>query len=186
MIIIRFFPRQTSERLNLIEMTTRIVSLFVLCAVMCQTCLAKPAKVLQNPESLSPVQQEEAISTVSDNKREQRSPQFGFLNGDYSDSDLDFEEGERSFKHHYKHHHKPAGCRDYPCGQYPGYVPPVYPSYPTQGGTSGSFATASAGSINANGPTGGQSHSNAQSASFNFGPYSASFSVAESSSGQKF
>lgn len=65
MIIIRFFPRQTSERLNLIEMTTRIVSLFVLCAVMCQMCLAKPAKVLQNPESLSPVQQEEAISTVS-------------------------------------------------------------------------------------------------------------------------
>ncbi|XP_076763403.1 uncharacterized protein LOC143430852 [Xylocopa sonorina] len=167
-------------------MTTRIISLLVVCAVFCEICVAKPTEVLQSPRSLSPAQQTEVASTVDENKREQRSPQFGFLDEDYSDSGSDFVV-ERSFKHHRKHHHKPGGCGDCSYGQYPSYPPPaIYPvpSYPQQGG--GSFATASAGSIDSHGRPEGQSHANAQSASFNIGPYSASFSIAEASSGQRF
>ncbi|CAL7939805.1 unnamed protein product [Xylocopa violacea] len=174
-------------------MTTRILSFCIVCAVLCKTCLAKPADALQSPRSLSPVQQTEVVSTVDDNKREQRSPQFGFLDEDFADTDSDFIE-ERRLKHHRKHHHKPGGCGDCSYGQYPsypspgGYPPPaIYPvpAYPQQGG--GSFATASAGSIDSHGRPEGQSHANAQSASFNFGPYSASFSIAEASSGgQRF
>ena len=51
-------------------------------------------------------------------------------------------------------------------------------------GQGASFASASAGSISGGGPYGGgQSGANAQSASFNIGPFSASFSAAQSSSG---
>lgn len=51
-------------------------------------------------------------------------------------------------------------------------------------GQGASFASASAGSINGGGPYGGgHSQANAQSASFNVGPFSASFSAAQSSSG---
>jgi len=52
-------------------------------------------------------------------------------------------------------------------------------------GQGASFASASAGSIGGGGPyDGGHSQANAQSASFNVGPFSASFSAAHSSSGQ--
>jgi len=51
-------------------------------------------------------------------------------------------------------------------------------------GQGASFASASAGSISGGGPYGGgQSGAHAQSASFNIGPFSASFSAAQSSSG---
>lgn len=61
-------------------------------------------------------------------------------------------------------------------------VPPVYPPPPLYPGqTGGSFATASAGS-NVDGlPIGEQSSANAESANFNLGPFSASFSNADSS-----
>ncbi|KOC61351.1 hypothetical protein WH47_06028, partial [Habropoda laboriosa] len=103
-------------------------------------------------------------------KREQRSPQFGFPNEGFLEDEYDGE---------------------------------PYPQPYPEGGAGESFASASSGSnkgpftegqsqanaqagnFNAGGNpyTEGQSQSNAQSASFNFGPYSASFSVAESSSG---
>ncbi|XP_043521638.1 uncharacterized protein LOC122534755 isoform X2 [Frieseomelitta varia] len=178
-------------------MTTRVLLLFMLCAVMYQMCLAKPAKVLQNPESLSPVKHEEVISITD--KREQRSPQFGLLGGDYGESDLDV---ERTFKQ--RRYRRPQECLEFPCGPiepvplgplgplrppvpFGPPVPPVYPPpplYPEQAG--GSFATASAGS-NVDGlpiglPIGEQSEANAQSANFNLGPFSASFSNAGSSS----
>ncbi|XP_031774110.1 uncharacterized protein LOC100872630 [Apis florea] len=135
-------------------MTTRILSLLVLCAMICQICLAKPTQVLlHSQESLSPVK--EATSEVG-NKRDQRSPQFGFLNEGFSDSILS----------------KPA------------YPEPVI--YPAQGSVSESFAESSAESINTNGGVSiEESQANAESASFNFGPYSASFNVAESSSGSQ-
>lgn len=90
------------------------------------------------------------------NKRDQRSPQFGFLNEGFSDSILS----------------KPA------------YPEPVI--YPAQASVSESFAESSAESINTNGGVSiEESQANAESASFNFGPYSASFNVAESSSGSQ-
>ena len=150
---------------------------------MYQMCFAKPAEVLQNPEPLSPVQHGEAIS-VTDNKREQRSPQFGLLGAGFSESDFD---EERTFKQ--RRYRRPQDCLEFPCGPYPGPVPlgplgppvpPVYPPpplYPEQ--TGGSFATASAGSMD--GQIGEQSYSNAQSANFNVGPFSASFSNADAS-----
>ena len=55
-----------------------------------------------------------------------------------------------------------------------------YPSH-QQFGQGGSFATASAGSFGG-GHYGGNSQANAQSASFNFGPFS--FSVAQAEAGQ--
>lgn len=61
-----------------------------------------------------------SLASIIDNKREQRSPEFGFFNDDYSDSEADIVD-ERRFKHH-KHHHKPGGCNEYPCGGYPGFV----------------------------------------------------------------
>lgn len=173
-------------------MTTRVLSLFVLCAVMYQMCLAKPAKVLQNPESLSPGQHGEATS-VTDNKREQRSPQFGLLGGDYSESDFD---EERTVKQ--RRYRRPQECLEFACGPLGPVpplgplvppvplgplgppVPPVYPPpplYPEQ--TGGSFATASAGSLD--GPIDEQSAASAQSANLNLGPFSASFSNADSS-----
>ncbi|XP_017881143.1 histone-lysine N-methyltransferase Suv4-20-like [Ceratina calcarata] len=155
-------------------MTTRA---FILLLVFAYQTLAKPLEVLQNPQPLNPLQQTE-VSTVVDNERGQRSPQFGFLDGDFSDPDSDFVEEERHFKHHHrKHHHKP-GYGEYP--QYGGYPSPVVypqPVAPVQSG--GSFATASAGSTG----YGGQSQANAQSATLNFGPFSASFSTAEASAG---
>lgn len=52
-------------------------------------------------------------------------------------------------------------------------------------GQGASFASASTGSIGGGGPYGGgHSQANAQSASFNVGPFSASFSAAQSLSGQ--
>ncbi|XP_006610090.1 uncharacterized protein LOC102681060 [Apis dorsata] len=133
-------------------MTMRILSLFVLCTMICQICLAKPAQVLQSQESLSPVK--EATSEVVGNKRDQRSPQFGFLNEEFSN----------------------------PILSRPGF--PIV--YPAQASESESFAESSAESINTNGGLSiEESQANAQSASFNFGPYSASFNVAESSSGSQ-
>ncbi|KAF3422864.1 hypothetical protein E2986_11184 [Frieseomelitta varia] len=128
-------------------MTTRVLLLFMLCAVMYQMCLAKPAKVLQNPESLSPVKHEEVISITD--KREQRSPQFGLLGGDYGESDLDV---ERTFKQ--RRYRRPQECLEFPCGPiepvplgplgplrppvpFGPPVPPVYPPpplYPEQAG----------------------------------------------------
>ncbi|XP_043789681.1 uncharacterized protein LOC122713369 [Apis laboriosa] len=135
-------------------MTTRILSLFVLCTMICQICLAKPAQVLQSQESLSPVK--EATSEVVGNKRDQRSPQFGFLNEEFSN----------------------------PILSRPGFPEPIV--YPAQASESESFAESSAESISTNGGLSiEESQANAQSASFNFGPYSASFNVAESSSGSQ-
>ncbi|XP_017794396.1 PREDICTED: ena/VASP-like protein [Habropoda laboriosa] len=211
-------------------MLIRSLSLLVLCAVVYQ-CHAKPAQVLLEPLSLSPVQQQVVLVDAA-SKREQRSPQFGFPNEGFLEDEYD---GERRHKHH-KHHLKREDCLEYPCGEYPEYpppgaipapfvpppgeipppflpppgeiplpgaIPPAYPQPYPEGGAGESFASASSGSnkgpftegqsqanaqagnFNAGGNpyTEGQSQSNAQSASFNFGPYSASFSVAESSSG---
>lgn len=92
----------------------------------------------------------------TDNKRDQRSPQFGFLNEGFSN----------------------------PILSRPGYPEPIV--YPAQGSASESFAESSAESISTNGGLSiEESQANAQSASFNFGPYSASFNVAESSSGSQ-
>nr|XP_034171817.1 uncharacterized protein LOC117600456 [Osmia lignaria] len=149
-------------------------------------CLAKPAEKLSNPGSLNPVQLMEVVSVDADQNREQRSPQFGLLGEDYSD--YSEEEEERTFDHHrkHKHHkHKPEGFHGHPTGHYGGYQPPEH-YYPPSTGGGGSFATASAGSIDSHGkPFGGQSHANAQTASFSFGPYSATFSVAEAASGSQ-
>lgn len=59
------------------------------------------------------------------------------------------------------------------------------PNYGGHTGQGASFASASAGSVGGSGPYGGgHSQANAQSASFNVGPFSASFSAAQSSAGQ--
>ncbi|XP_012149884.1 uncharacterized protein LOC105663714 [Megachile rotundata] len=148
----------------------------LLLILLCALIDAQPTG-LSDPASLNPVE----VASNTGNNRDQRSPQFGLLDADYSDYDV---EEERTFDHHrkHKHHkHKPDGYNFYPSGQYGGYRPEYHP----QPSVGGSFATASAGSVDSYGKPVGQSQANAQSASFSFGPYSASFSVAEASSGSQ-
>ncbi|XP_050455954.1 uncharacterized protein LOC126853882 [Cataglyphis hispanica] len=146
----------------------------------------KPTEIVADSDVLDPV----AITVNNESEivatRKQRSPQYGLLGnyGDYSDYDDNapyFRFGhKRKLYQHKPYHHKPHGCRRYGCG---GGWQPHYGNY-HHTGQGASFASASAGSISGGGPYGGgQSGANAQSASFNIGPFSASFSAAQSSSG---
>ncbi|XP_015111021.1 spidroin-2-like [Diachasma alloeum] len=85
---------------------------------------------------------------------------------------------------HYNHGLGGHGCRGHGCDGGYGWQQPGHGGYYPQNQAGGSsFATASAGSVGPLGPHGASSQANAQSASFNFGPYSATFSVAQASSG---
>ncbi|XP_011269660.1 uncharacterized protein LOC105259435 [Camponotus floridanus] len=144
--------------------------------------LGKPIEMLTNSDVLDPITVNNVSEIVA--TREQRSPQFGLLNnyGDYSDYDDNvryFPFGNKR-KLHKPYHHRPHGCRRFGCDG--GWQPNYGNHHHT--GQGASFASASAGSISGGGPYGGgQSGANAQSASFNIGPFSASFSAAQSSSG---
>ncbi|XP_078049288.1 uncharacterized protein LOC144476356 [Augochlora pura] len=180
-------------------MTSRFVTVAVLCAVSFAACSAKPAVTLANGSSqLDPLQQQLITAVETDAKRAQRSPQFGFPDGGFGPGPEfggEFGEGNRR----YPHRPRPEGCGEFGCGEGFGPLPGYYPS---AGGSSqstaqaqagsnggpfggGSSASASAGASGSDGPFGGEggSQANAQSASFNVGPFSASFSIAESSSG---
>ncbi|XP_033334372.2 uncharacterized protein LOC117225154 [Megalopta genalis] len=183
-------------------MTSRFLSVAILCAFFLDACPAKPAEVLADGSSqLNPLEQQLINAVETDAKRAQRSPQFGFPDGGFGsypdyDGDGPFDDGIRR----HRHKHRPEGCGEFGCGG-EGFGPlPGY--YPSAGGSSqataqasagsnggpfggGSEASASAGSSGSGGPFGGEggSQANAQSASFNVGPFSASFSIAESSSG---
>ncbi|XP_020278133.1 dormancy-associated protein 2-like [Pseudomyrmex gracilis] len=142
----------------------------------------KPTETVETSDVPDPIASYVNTSSKLDTKREQRSPQFGLLGGsDYSDYDY----GARHFGSRRKHHHKPyhgfgGGCRGYNCG---GGWQPDYGGH-HHAGQGASFASASAGSVSGGGPYGGgHSQANAQSASFNIGPFSATFSAAQSSAG---
>ncbi|XP_063993289.1 uncharacterized protein LOC135170973 [Diachasmimorpha longicaudata] len=83
---------------------------------------------------------------------------------------------------HYNHFLGGQGCRGHGCDGGYGWQRPGHGGYYPQNQVGGSsLAMASAGST---GPLGNApSQANAQSASFKFGPYSATFSVAQASSG---
>ncbi|XP_012219769.1 uncharacterized protein [Linepithema humile] len=158
----------------------------ILGVIFLKESLSKSAEIAANSDVLDPVVLTVNNSSETDAKREQRSPQFGLLGGDISDySDYDY--GARFFgskrKFHRKPHyqHRPHGCRGYGgCG---GWQPNYGGHY---GGQGASFASASAGSVGSGPYGGGQSQANAQSASFNIGPFSASFSAAQSAAGHGF
>ncbi|XP_071572424.1 uncharacterized protein [Temnothorax nylanderi] len=170
----------------------RLLLIAALGAIFLKESFGKPTETEANSDVLDPF-----VSTVNNTSeieatREQRSPQFGLLGG-YSDY-YDYNDDARSFRYgnrrkHYYSHHRPHGfigghgCRGYGCGG--GYVwQPDYGGH-HHTGQGASFASASAGSIGGGGPYGGgHSQANAQSASFNIGPFSASFSAAQSASGQ--
>lgn len=149
--------------------------------------LGKPTEIVANSDALDPVALTVNSTSETVATREQRSPQFGLLGnyGDYSDYDdngSNYPFGNRRKFRHHKPYHRPYhggyGCRRYGCG---GGWQPEYGNY-HHTGQGASFASASAGSISGGGPYGGgQSAANAQSASFNIGPFSASFSAAQSS-----
>ncbi|XP_034939905.1 uncharacterized protein [Chelonus insularis] len=90
----------------------------------------------------------------------------------------------RHLFHKKKHHGFPGGhgCRGHGCGGGYGWQPD-YEGYYPDNQPGGSFATASAGSLGPSPYGGSASQANAQSATFNFGPISASFSNAQASSG---
>uniref|UniRef100_A0A0C9PZC9 SYDE2 protein n=1 Tax=Fopius arisanus TaxID=64838 RepID=A0A0C9PZC9_9HYME len=103
----------------------------------------------------------------------------------------DFNEDEASSRHLFgwrkkKRRHYPVGlgghgCRGHGCGGGPGWRPPGYGGYyPQNHPASNSFATASTGSFANHGVP---AQANAHSASFNIGPYSATFSIAQAFSG---
>ncbi|XP_029168092.1 uncharacterized protein LOC114938348 [Nylanderia fulva] len=164
-------------------MKRSLLLIMVLGVLFLRESLSKPTKIVASSDVLDPI-----ALTVNDKSeivatREQRSPQFGLLGsyGDYSDYDDNFFRSRRKF--HHKPYHRPGGygCRRYGCGGGGGWQPDYGNYHHT--GQGASFASASAGSINGGGPYGGgQSAANAQSASFNIGPFSASFSAAQSSS----
>ncbi|XP_043287862.1 uncharacterized protein [Venturia canescens] len=115
--------------------------------------------------------------------REKRAPQFDEDYDDYSDvaESRHLRFGHRRRKHRKPHYHGgQGGCRGHGCYQGYGWQP-QQGGYYNQGQ---GFASATAGSnFFPNG--GGQSQANAQSATFSFGPYSATFSHAEASSGNR-
>ncbi|CAL1681852.1 unnamed protein product [Lasius platythorax] len=164
-----------------------LLLMMVLGVFFLRESLGKPTEMVANSDVLDPIAS--TVNNVSEivATREQRSPQFGLLGnyGDYSDYDAPYYPfgNRRKFHHHKPYHHKPHGghgCRRYGCGG--GWQPDYGNHHHT--GQGASFASASAGSISGGGPYGGgQSGANAQSASFNIGPFSASFSAAQSSSG---
>ncbi|CAK9833844.1 hypothetical protein ANTRET_LOCUS10467 [Anthophora retusa] len=169
-------------------MLIRSLSLLVLCAVLYQ-CHAKPAQLSLDPPSLV---QQQVVPAVVVYKREQRSPQFGFPEGEFDD--------ERRPNRHKQHHVKRQGCFEYPCGEYPEYPPPggipppflpppggipppfppplggilpppgaiapfpaAYPQPYPEGGSGGSSASASSNTNNGGGLSNGQSQASAQS-----------------------
>ncbi|XP_011872841.1 PREDICTED: keratin, type I cytoskeletal 9-like [Vollenhovia emeryi] len=168
-----------------------LLLMFVLGAIFLRKSLGKPTEMIANSDLLDPVASAVNGSEI-ETTREQRSPQFGLIGGygdyyDYNDDTRYFRYGNRR-KYYYKHHRPHGlvgghGCRGYGCGG--GYAwQPEYGGY-HHTGQGASFASASAGSIGGGGPYGGgHGQANAQSASFNIGPFSASFSAAQSSSGQ--
>ncbi|KAL0124689.1 hypothetical protein PUN28_006499 [Cardiocondyla obscurior] len=163
-----------------------------LSAIFLRGSLGKPTEIVLNSKLLG------ATATIANKTseieitRKQRSPQYGLLgdSGVLGYSDYDYNDDASSLRYgnrrkfYYKHRRPHGlfgghGCRRYGCG---GWQPDYGGHY---GGQGTSFASASAGSIGGGGPYGGgQSQANAQSASFNIGPFSASFSAAQSSSGQ--
>ncbi|KYQ46743.1 hypothetical protein ALC60_14264 [Trachymyrmex zeteki] len=159
-----------------------------LSAIFLRESFGKPMEKMDNSDVLDPVALTVNESSEIEATREQRSPQFGLLGG-YSDYDYDdayFRYGNKRKYHHYKpfRSHRPHGliggygCRGgYGCGGGYGGWQPDYGGH----GQGASFASASAGSVGGGGPYGGgHSQANAQSASFNIGPFSASFSAAQS------
>ncbi|KAH0946397.1 hypothetical protein HN011_009632 [Eciton burchellii] len=174
-------------------MRRSVLLIIALSAILLNESHGKPTKTAENTDALNPAAStannpsEAIVETV----RKQRSPQFGLLDsyGDYSDYDdnsRQFRFGSKRKIHHKPYHHqKPHGligghgCRGYDCG---GWQPDYGGHY--HGGQGASFASASAGSISGGNPyDGGHSGANAQSASFSVGPFSASFSTAQASSG---
>ncbi|KAL6255061.1 hypothetical protein P5V15_013394 [Pogonomyrmex californicus] len=164
-------------------------------AIFLKESFGKPTEVA-NSDVLDPVALTVNNTTETEATREQRSPQFGLLGGllggsdyyDYNDDARNYHYGNKRKYYHHKpfQHHRPHGfvgghgCRGYGCG---GGWQPDYGGHHT--GQGASFASASAGSIGGGGPYGGgHSQANAQSASFSVGPFTASFSAAQSSSGQ--
>ncbi|XP_076283749.1 uncharacterized protein LOC143210619 [Lasioglossum baleicum] len=180
-------------------MTSRFLPVALLCAFFV-VCPAKPTEVLtaDGSSALNPLQQQLITAVETDVKRAQRSPQFGFA-GEGGFAPFPEFDDDRRFENHHRHHHRhqrPEGCGEFGCGgegfgPQPGFYPSGGSSESTaqasagSNGFGGSVASANAESSGFNGPSGGGggSQANAQSASFNFGPYSASFSIAESSSG---
>ncbi|KYN07177.1 hypothetical protein ALC62_01843 [Cyphomyrmex costatus] len=166
-----------------------------LSAIFLRESFSKPMEKIDNSDVLDPVASIVNEFSENDTTREQRSPQFGLLGGynDYDYNDYDdayyFRYGNKRKYHHYKpfRPHRPHGliggygCRGgYGCGGgYGGWQPDYGGHHHGQGA---SFASASAGSVSGGGPYGGgHSEANSQSASFNIGPFSASFSTAQSS-----
>ncbi|XP_066601262.1 uncharacterized protein [Prorops nasuta] len=155
----------------------------------------KPSKILTSLRPLDSITDLTNDPTnTSEILRKQRSPIFL---DDYDDDDYSYEEDDGA-RHllfgHKRKKHKPLlggflsghGCRGgYNCGGWqPDYGGHYQGHQPASHG--GSFATASAGSLGngGGGPHGPHSEANAQSASFSFGPYTATFSVAQASSGR--
>ncbi|XP_044578107.1 uncharacterized protein LOC123260814 isoform X2 [Cotesia glomerata] len=97
-------------------------------------------------------------------------------------SDFGVPEGRELFGHRKHNFPRGHGCRGHGClGIGPRPRPrPDHGGYYPNNNQAGTFATASAGSSGA-----GNTQANAQSASFNFGPFSASFSSAQASSGNQ-
>ncbi|XP_039306669.1 uncharacterized protein LOC105203807 [Solenopsis invicta] len=164
-------------------------------AIFMRESFSKPTETLANSDELDPVASTVNTTSEIEATREQRSPQFGLLGGnsdyyDYND-DVRYNRYGSKRKYHHYNYYKPFnrphgivgghGCRGYGCGG--GWQPDYGGHHHT--GQGASFASASAGSIGGGGPYGGgHSQANAQSASFSVGPFSASFSAAQSSSGQ--
>ncbi|XP_043465672.1 heterogeneous nuclear ribonucleoprotein A2 homolog 2-like [Leptopilina heterotoma] len=138
--------------------------------------------VVVGPESTSLVL--DSTHQNGDAVRVQRSPQRGLLNDDAFEDYSDDPEGRHLHKRkHKRKYHGGFGCnRKHGCGGWQGgYFPSYGGHYPHQQfGHGGSFATASGGFFGG-GHHGGNSQANAQSASFNFGPFS--FNLAQAGAG---
>ncbi|XP_051167949.1 uncharacterized protein LOC127285805 [Leptopilina boulardi] len=129
----------------------------------------------------------DSAEIFNDVVRVQRSPQGGLLNDDAFEDYSDDPEGRHLHKRkHKRKYHGGFGChRKHGCGGWQGgYFPTYGGHYPfhQQFGQGGSFATASGGFFGG-GHHGGNGHANAQSASFNLGPFS--FNLAQAGAGAR-
>ncbi|XP_053973199.1 uncharacterized protein LOC128873574 [Hylaeus volcanicus] len=157
-------------------MASRFLAVFVVCAVLFESCPAKPTQLRGDPsKDTDPLRELWILSAETDNlqnaKRVQRSPQLGFPNEGYGLV------SERERRRHRKQCE--FGCEG-------GYVPEpgFYPGGGLGGvGIGGALANAESNGFNA-GPFGGpDSLADAESGGFNAGPFGGPGALANAESG---